>query len=57
MRSPAVYNFSGQANMKGKKEKRLRCGCCTIIDFRNKVRKKEDEKEIDSAMKGYYYES
>jgi hypothetical protein len=36
----------GSVNLKGKKEKRLRCGCCTAQDFREDELKKEHLKEI-----------
>jgi|694.fasta_scaffold35401_5 hypothetical protein len=49
MKSPA-YRV-GQANLKGKKTKRLRCGCCTAFNFLDKERDIRHKKEIRNAFK------
>ncbi len=36
----------GSVNLKGKKVKRLRCGCCTAYDFREREMKRAGLKEI-----------
>lgn len=36
----------GSVNLKGKKVKRLRCGCCTAYDMREDELKKTHLKEI-----------
>lgn len=48
-RSPAYR--PGRVNMKGKKEKRLHCGCCICIDFREREKKKQALKEIRDAFR------
>ena len=35
-----------QCNLKGKKSKRLSCGCCTMQDFREDYKEKQDLKEM-----------
>ena len=37
----------GSVNLKGKKVKRLRCGCCTAYDFRENELEKVHSKEIE----------
>jgi len=37
--------------MKGKKSKRMACGCCDCIDFREKVLYTEHTKDINEAIK------
>lgn len=39
----------GNANLKGKKTKRLRCGCCTAINFKEDELKKIHTKEMRDA--------
>lgn len=36
----------GSVNLHGKKEKRLRCGCCTAYDLREKELEKIHKKEM-----------
>ena len=40
---------AGNANLKGRKTKRLRCGCCTAVNFKQDLLKKEHKKEIRNA--------
>ena len=44
----------GSANLKGKKTKRLRCGCCNAINFKEKhlkqIHKKRNAKCLRSPM-------
>jgi hypothetical protein len=42
---------AGNINMKGKKSRLLRCGCCDCIDFREKEKNKQHEKDIDEFIK------
>lgn len=44
-KSPVAHG-AGNVNMKGKKHKTMRCGCCYCIDFREDELKKEHQKEI-----------
>lgn len=44
----------GNANLKGRKTKRLKCGCCTAINFREKELEKEAQKYMKET-KGYVY--
>lgn len=37
---------AGQFNLKGKKSKMLRCGCCVVQDFRWEIRVKQAQKEM-----------
>ena len=37
---------AGQFDLRGKKTLRLRCKCCTVEDFRDKLKKKEVIKEM-----------
>lgn len=46
MKSVSAVNL-GSVNLKGKKEKRLRCGCCTAQDFRENELEKVHNKEIE----------
>lgn len=42
----------GNANLKGRKTKRLRCGCCTAVNYKQDVLKKEHQKEMDRGQDG-----
>lgn len=44
-----IGNTAGQINLRGKLEKALRCGCCTMFDLRPKYRDIEHSKEIKEA--------
>ena len=48
-KSPVAHG-AGNVNMKGKKYKLMRCGCCECIDLRDKVLEKEHKKEIDGQL-------
>lgn len=37
---------AGNFNLRGKKYKLLRCGCCSVENFKDKLKKKETFKEI-----------
>ena len=50
MKSPAYR--CGQHDLKGKKVKRLGCGCCTMYNFKDSYKEKIDKK----TMKMYCYE-
>lgn len=50
-RSPVYGGNAGNLNMRGKKEIRMRCGCCTALDLREIERIKEAHREIRGAMK------
>ena len=52
MKSPAHYR-AGQHNLKGKKQKLLRCGCCVMFNLRDKERDERQKKEIRNALKCY----
>ena len=45
-RSPVYPSGAGNANLKGKKYKTMRCGCCWCIDMRDKELEKEHKKEM-----------
>jgi hypothetical protein len=47
----------GNANLKGRKTKRLRCGCCDAINFKEDELKKIHRKEILNALVGQLAES
>jgi hypothetical protein len=40
---------AGSVNLKGRKTKRLRCGCCTAINFKERELRKEHKKEMRYA--------
>ena len=42
----------GNVNLKGKKHKRLACGCCSALDLRSTYKEKQDNK----YMKEIHYE-
>lgn len=42
----------GNANLKGRKTKRLRCGCCNAVNFKEDELKKIQQKEIEYALVG-----
>ena len=47
----SIYgNHAGNVNMKGKKEKLMRCRCCVCLDFRDRELYKEHKKEISEAQ-------
>ena len=46
--SPSAANV----NLKGKKYKRMGCGCCSCIDFRDNILKKEHKKEMERGPDG-----
>ena len=58
-KSQVGYNGSnfcaGNVNMKGKKYKLMRCGCCACLDMRDDVLKKEHEKEMKNWSEGLYH--
>ena len=41
-----VSRGAGNVNMKGKKYKLLRCGCCWALDHRDKELKKHHQKDM-----------
>lgn len=45
----------GNVNLKGRKTKMLRCGCCVAVDLREKERIKEAKAEIDNSLELYHY--
>jgi hypothetical protein len=48
----------GDINLKGRKSKRLRCGCCTAYNFKEKCLKKQHKKDMNNFDKkddGYEY--
>ena len=47
-KSPVAYG-AGNVNMKGKKHKRMGCGCCDCYDFRDRELEKEHKKEMNAA--------
>lgn len=51
MKSPVAHG-AGNINLKGKKYKLLRCGCCEVIDFREDYKKYIAKKEIQNAKRG-----
>lgn len=48
-RSPIVRG-AGNVNLKGKKSKLMRCGCCSALDFREEYKKKLDKKLIKEII-------
>ena len=46
-----VYGV-GNANLKGRKTKRLRCGCCEAINFKEEYLKKTHKKEMVRGQDG-----
>lgn len=42
---------AGDVNLRGKKTKIMRCGCCECVDFRDKIRYKEHMKEIKDNLR------
>lgn len=47
MRSTAIP--VGNLNMRGKRTKLLRCGCCTAMDLRHEARVRSAKREIARA--------
>lgn len=47
----------GNANLKGRKTKRLRCGCCDAVNFKEDELKKIHRKEMRNALVGQLVES
>lgn len=47
----------GNANLKGRKTKRLRCGCCSAFNCKEDQLKKEHKKEMLNAFVGQLAES
>lgn len=45
MKSPVAYG-AGNAKLRGKKIKVMRCGCCVAFDFRDKCKEQLAKKEI-----------
>lgn len=41
-----VYRGAGNINLHGKKYKRLSCGCCDVVDFRDEYTLKLHEQEM-----------
>lgn len=50
-RSRSNHACAGNVNMKGKKTKRMSCGCCSCIDFREKIRYNKDYKMMKDYLK------
>lgn len=46
MRSLGIRGIAGNMNLRGKRIKKLGCGCCEVQDFRPKEREKEARKEM-----------
>ena len=42
---------AGNVNMKGKKEKLMRCRCCVCLDFRDRELYKEHKKEMRDELR------
>lgn len=47
----------GNANLKGRKTKRLSCSCCTAVNFKEDMLKKIHIQEIRNALVGQLVES
>lgn len=47
----------GNANLKGRKTKRLGCGCCDAVNFKEDELKKIHRKEMRDALVGQLVES
>ena len=52
MKSPVVGGAKN-VNMKGKKIKKLRCGCCIAYDFRDKYKEISDKNLMKNHNKFY----
>ena len=50
MKSISIRDFA-QVNLKGKRTKRLSCGCCEVQNFKWKERIKQAKKEIKNEAK------
>ena len=48
MKSPSAYR---QHNMKGKKFALMSCRCCYMFNFKDRLRKIEDKKEMCKAFR------
>jgi hypothetical protein len=48
MKGP-IHPSAGGVNMKGKKSKRMYCGCCDCYDFRQKLLDKIHKREIQTG--------
>lgn len=53
MKSVGYGVHLGSVNLKGKKVKRLRCGCCTAYDLRENELEKLHKREINDSYSGY----
>lgn len=51
MRSPRHIG-AGDVNMRGKKTRAMRCGCCVCLDFREAHKALVDKKEMREAKRG-----
>lgn len=50
MRSLGIRGIAGNMNLRGKRMKKLVCGCCEVTDLRPKERVKEARQEIRAAI-------
>lgn len=50
MKKSPVHIGAGNVNMRGKKTHMMGCRCCVCYDFRDEVRKKEHQKEINDHV-------
>lgn len=48
---------AGNANLKGKKTKLLRCGCCEAVNFKEDELKKIHKKEMQNAFVAQWVEA
>ena len=46
MRSCGIRNWAGQTNLRGKRVKKMGCGCCEVTDLRPKEREKQAKREM-----------
>lgn len=53
MKSP-VAGHAGRHNLKGKKFSFMTCRCCYIFNFKDKLKKIEDNKKMREAKQGFY---
>lgn len=52
MKSLHRGSIAGNANLKGKKQIDLGCGCCTVTNFKEECLAKEHNKEIKEILTG-----
>ena len=52
MKSLGHKSVGGNFNLHGKRTALCTCGCCMMINPKQKLRKKEDRREMRSALRG-----